>query len=185
MAYGRAANRYAKSILDLSIEKGLLEDVKKDMDLIHNTCVSSRDLVKMLESPIVKSDKKLSVLKAIFGSDLSDLTLRFIEILVEKGRESLIDDIAGAFDEQYLVHNNILKAVVKSVNGVDDTIKSRIKDLIKKSYNKDVLIEEEVDPSLIGGFILTVGDKQIDASISRKLADLEKNFSDNLYVKEY
>ena len=185
MAYGRAANRYAKSIIDLSIERGSLEEVKKDMEYIHNTCVSSRELVLMLESPIIKSEKKLSVLKAVFDSNVSELTVKFIELLVEKGREALIDDIAGAFEEQYLFHSNILKAVVKSVNGVNDTIKARIEELIKKAYGKSVQIEEELDPSLIGGFILTVGDQQIDASISRKLAELEKGFSDNLYVKEY
>ena len=67
MAYGRAAVRYAKSLIELSIERNDLEAVKADMDLIHTTCVESKDLVLLLESPVVKTDKKLSILKAIFG----------------------------------------------------------------------------------------------------------------------
>ena len=185
MAYGRAAVRYAKSLIELSIERNDLEAVKADMDLIHTTCVESKDLVLLLESPVVKTDKKLSILKAIFGSQLSELTNAFIKILTEKGRESLLDDISAAFEDLYLVHENILRATIKSVDGVNDAFKSKVSGLIKSAYNKDVEIIEEKDKSLIGGFVLTVGDKQIDASISRKLAELEKEFNTNTYVKDY
>ncbi len=185
MAYGRAASRYAKSLIELSIEKGSLDAVKADMDLIHNACVESRDLVLLLESPVVKSDKKLSVLNAVFGSQLSEITSAFIKILTEKGRESLLDDISAAFEDQYLAHKNILKTVIKSVDGVNDAFKAKVSEMIKAAYQMEVEIVEEVDPTLIGGFVLTVGDKQIDASISSKLAELEKGFNANTYVKEY
>lgn len=185
MAYGRAAGRYAKSLIELSIEQNNLEAVKADMDLIHSACEESRDLVLLLESPVVKTDKKLSVLNALFGAQVSDLTNAFIKILTEKGREGLIDDISAAFEDKYLAHKNILKTVIKSVDGVDDTVKAKVTELIKTAYQKDVEIIEEMDRSLIGGFILTIGDKQVDASISSKLAELEKEFSKNTYVKEY
>lgn len=185
MAYGRAAVRYAKSIIELSIEQQCLEDVKSDMDLIHATCEGSKDLVLLLESPVVKTDKKLAVLKAVFESKLSTLTNSFISILTEKGRESLLDDIAAAFEDLYLAHKNILRATIKSVDGVNDAFKNKVSNLIKEAYQKDVQIIEETDRSLIGGFVLTVGDKQIDASISRKLAELEKEFNTNTYIKEY
>ena len=107
MAYGRAAARYAKSIIQLSIEQDILDLVKADMDLIRSTCAGSKELVLLLESPIVKADKKLAVLNAVFGSKLSALTNKFITILTSKGRESLIDDIAIAFEDLYLELNNV------------------------------------------------------------------------------
>lgn len=185
MAYGRAAVRYAKSLIELSIERNCLDAVKADMDLVHATCVDSKELVLMLESPVVRPDKKLSVLNAVFGTQFSELTNAFIKILTDKGREALLDDIAAAFEDQYLAHNNILRAVITSVDGVSDDFKAKVATMVKSAYQKDIEIIEEKDAALIGGFVLTIGDKQVDASISRKLADLEKAFSKNTYVKEY
>ena len=185
MAYGRAAVRYAKSIIQLSIEQDSLELVKSDMDLIRATCAESKELVLLLQSPVVKADKKLAVLNAVFGSKLSDLTKNFINILTNKGRESLINDISFAFEDQYLSHKNVLRTVIKSVDGLNDDFKFKVTELVRTAYEKDVEIIEEIDPSLIGGFVLTIGDKQVDASISRKLAELEKEFSKNTYMKDY
>tara|TARA_Y100000589_G_C27013955_1_gene571992 strand:+ start:319 stop:876 length:558 start_codon:yes stop_codon:yes gene_type:complete len=185
MSYARAAVRYAKSLLELSIDQGKLDLVKSDMDLIRSTCSVSKELVLLLESPVVRADKKLSVLNAIFGKQLSVITTKFIEILIDKGRESLIDDISYAFEDQYLVHNNVLKTVIKSVDGLNNDFKFKVTELVRTAYDKDVEIIEEKDPSLIGGFVLTIGDKQVDASISRKLAELEKEFSKNTYMKDY
>jgi F-type H+-transporting ATPase subunit delta len=184
MAYSRAAARYAKSFLQLANEKGLLEDAVKDMQMINETCVASKDLIQLLESPIVKTYKKLSILEAIFKSNVSEFTFSFIKLVTEKKREGVIDDIAAAFADLYLEHQNILKAVIKSVNGVDDVILAKVREMVKAAYNKEVQIEEIKDESLIGGFVLTIGDNQIDASISRRLAELRKEFSVNQYVKE-
>lgn len=183
MAYGRAAVRYAKSVLDLSIEQNNLEAVKADMDLIKNVCNESKDLLLMLNSPIVKAEKKLSVLSAIFSSKVSELTNRFIKTLTEKGRASDLNDIVNAFDDLYLEQKNIIRAVITSVDGVSEAVKATVTQLVKSSTGKDILIVEKNNPELIGGFVLTVGDQQIDASISRKLADLEKQFSNNTIVK--
>lgn len=185
MAYGRAAGRYAKAYILLATEKGSLEEARRDMQFINETCKASKDLVLLLESPIVKTDKKLNILEAVFKSNVSELTYSFIEVITKKKREGVIDDIAAAFEDQYLAHKNVLKAVIKSVNGVDDTIKSKVQDMIKAAYQKEVVIEEQKDETLIGGFVLTVGDNQVDASISRKLAELRKEFSENAYIKEY
>jgi F-type H+-transporting ATPase subunit delta len=78
-----------------------------------------------------------------------------------------------------------LKTIIKSVDGLNEDFKSKVTELVKNAYNKDVEIIEEKDPTLIGGFVLTIGDKQVDASISRKLAELEKEFSKNSYMKDY
>ena len=99
-----------------------------------------------MESPIVKADKKLAVLNAVFGSKLSALTNKFITILTSKGRESLIDDIAFAFEDQYLAHKNVLRTVIKSVDGLNDDFKFKVTELVRTAYEKDVqIIEEKVN----------------------------------------
>ena len=184
MAYSRAAARYAKSFLQLAFQKDVLEESVKDMQMINDTCLATKDLILLLQSPIVKTHKKLSILEAIFKSNVSEFTYSFIKLVTEKKREGVIGDIAAAFADLYLEHRNILKAVIKSVDGVDDVILEKVKAMVKATYFKEVEIVEVKDKSLIGGFVLTIGDNQIDASISRRLAELRKEFSVNSYVKE-
>ncbi|MFM7023662.1 MAG: ATP synthase F1 subunit delta [Flavobacteriales bacterium] len=181
----RAAIRYAKALSELSLEKGELEKVYADMRLIHQICKDSRDLQLLLESPVVKADKKQEIFKAIFGDKVTKLTMSFLLILASKRRENILKDIAIAFEERYYEHKNILKTVIRSVNGVGDSVKNKVRELVKATYNSEVEIVEEHDPKLIGGFILKVGDKQIDNSIKSKLEKLRKNFSDNPYLADF
>ena len=184
MSQIKVAKSYAKSLLDLSVEKGLLEKVKLDMELVHDTIANSHELQLMLQSPIVANAKKASILTSIFKSHVSDLTFIFIEMLTKKGREANLQEIAKSFSNQYLEYKNILKAVIISVDGVGESLKNKLKDLVKQSYQKEVVIEEVKNPSLIGGFIITVGDKQIDASVSKKLALLKNSFSENPFLAQ-
>ena len=184
MRQTKLARTYAKSLLNLAVEKGLLEEVKTDMETIFTVCIQSKDLQLMLDSPVVSTDKKHSVLKSIFQPNVSEFTYSFIELVAKKGREAVLVSLANSFGQLYLEHKNILKAVVKSVDGVSEALKVKVAELVKATYQKEVLIEEIKDPSLIGGFIITVGDRQVDASVSKKLAKLHNAFSENPYIAE-
>ncbi|RZK31875.1 MAG: ATP synthase F1 subunit delta, partial [Hymenobacter sp.] len=101
MADQRVAARYAKSLLDLAQEMGTLATIKQDMDLLANTMAGSRDLRLLLRNPIVKHDKKLSILTAIFGGKVSEMLMRFFQILTSKNRESALEHIGTEFLSQY------------------------------------------------------------------------------------
>lgn len=173
------ANRYAKSLLELAIEKGQLEKVYADMLLVQSVCHNSKDFVNFLHSPIIHTDKKLEVIKAVFGKNISEMTLGFFTILADKRRESYMGDIAKSFIAQYKEHKNITTAMVTSAAGIDSAARTKILDLVKQSAKGEVELVEKVDKDLIGGFILRIGDKQVDASIARKLNELRKSFSEN------
>lgn len=177
MRQTKAAKTYAKSLLNLAVEKGVLEDVKKDMEVVFNVCNDSKELQTLLDSPIISAQKKAKILKKIFEKSVSNFTYSFIELVAKKGRESVLFNIAYSFSSLYLEHKNVLRAVIRSVDGVGPELKKKVEEMVKSSYNKEVLIEEVKDPSLIGGFVITVGDKQIDASISKQLANLHNSFS--------
>jgi len=179
------ATRYAKSLLDLAIEKGQLEAIYKDMLLVKSVCETNKDFVSFLESPVVKSDKKKAILAEVFKGKVSDMTMSFINIIAEKRREGYVDDIAIAFDEQYKKHKNILTAVITSANGIDATTRSKVIELVKATATGEVELIEKTNKDLIGGFVIKIGDKQYDSSVSRKLNDLRKNFSENPFVKEF
>lgn len=179
------ATRYAKSLLDLSLEKGQLENVYNDMLLVQNVCRSNHDFVIFLNSPIIKTDKKNEVFQNIFKGKVSELSLSFMEILTRKRRESYIDDIADAFIQQYKTHKKILTAVITTASGIDDQTRKKVMELVKANAQGEVELVEKVDKSLIGGFVIRIDDKQVDASVFKKLSELRKSFSENPFIKEF
>ena len=174
----RVASRYAKSLLSLALEQGELENAYNDMKLVSETCDSSKDLSLLLQSPIIKPDKKTEILRKIFAGRLGKLSLSFIDIIIRKRRENYLEAIAREFQHQYKSHKNILTAVVTSAVGLDDKIRNEIMKIVKGSANAEVELVEKSDKDLIGGLILRIGDKQIDASILRKLINLRRAFSE-------
>jgi F-type H+-transporting ATPase subunit delta len=186
MAQSRVASRYVKSLLSLAEEQKVLDQVHADMQLLDSVCKSSRDFALMLKSPIIKHDKKRDILEAIFKNKVHSLTMAIIDILTKKNREPLLPGIAAEFHQAYNVYKGIQKASVISATALDSATRNEIEAIVKKLSNKTkVEIEQKVDSSLIGGFVLNVGDKQIDASIKTKLKSLQVKFSENPYIKEF
>jgi F-type H+-transporting ATPase subunit delta len=171
------ASRYAKSLLDLSVEKGQLESVYADMIQVKEVCENSREFITFLKSPIIKSDKKISTLKAVFEGKFNIITEGFLTIVASKRRESVIPQMAESFIEQYKSHKNILTAVVTSANGLDSATKQIALNLVKSQLNGEVELVEKIDANIIGGFILKIGDKQLDKSVARQLSNLKKELT--------
>jgi F-type H+-transporting ATPase subunit delta len=178
------ASRYAKSLIDLAVETKQLEEVRADMKLIKRVCEGNREFVILLESPVVKTDKKMAIFKEIFGDKISVTTLTFLNLIATKRREGYIDNIAYAFDEQYKIYKNITSAEVTSAAPLDADNKAQILAIVSKTATGQIELIEKVDKSLIGGFILTVDGKRVDTTVKRKLNDLRKNFSGNVYVPD-
>jgi len=186
MADSRVASRYVKSLLSLAVEQGVVEAVHADMQFFNRVCHSNRDFVLMLKSPIIRHEKKKEILNKLFSGKVHELTMSIIEVLTRKNREPLLPAIATEFHNAYNVYKGIGKASIISTVPVDDELRSELITIVKKlSHMKQVELEEKVDKDLIGGFILNVGDLQIDASIKNKLKALRIKFSENPFVKQY
>jgi len=103
---------------------------------------------------------------------------------VNKGRANKLVDILKAFEVLYFEHKNIVKAQIKSVNGVSAEVKNQIISVVQAALHKEVIVEEVFDKELIGGFVLTVGDKQVNASVKEQLDKLKKGFNYNPYLSK-
>jgi len=180
----RVASRYAKSFIDLTTEQGVLEEAFGDMKSILTLCESNHDFVNFLKSPLIKTDKKQTVLKQIFEGKLNKVTDAYIQLITSKKREIYLPEIAAEFVNQYKEKKKILTAVITTAKGIDDVIRKEIMEIVKGTGNSDVVLQEKINENIIGGFILRVGDKQIDASIARKLNNLKRSFKENPYIKE-
>lgn len=186
MSVIRVASRYAKSLLELSVEKGQLEAVYQDMERLKDLAASNRDFKVMLQSPVISSEDKLKVLSALFPENSSPVTTAFFNILTQKGRETVLLDIAKEFHKQYNTHKGIQEAEVVTTFPIDDELRQSFVQMVKEISGKEkVELRERLDEDLIGGFVLTVGDRQIDESLSSKLNQLKLKFTQNLYEKKY
>jgi len=181
----KIASRYAKSLLKISIEANALEELHNDMQLVNSTCLQSSDLTSMLKSPIVRTDKKLNILNEVFGKSVSNIAITFINLITTKKREGILGDIAASFLEAYKTHKNIGTATATTAIALSDEQKAIIVNLLTKEGYNNIELNEVVNPEIIGGMILRVGDKQVDESIKRKLTNLEMEFDENPYVREY
>ncbi len=180
----RIASRYAKSLLNLCNERGVLDAAQADMKLLEVAMDGNRDLRVMLSSPVVKADKKIEILHMIFKDKLSEITMAFITLLAKKGREGLLHEVAESFNLQVNIFKGISEALVTSAVPLDASSRQRILDAAIKLAGTKVELKEKVDPALIGGFILKVGDKQVDTSLVSRLKLLRREFADNPYIPE-
>jgi F-type H+-transporting ATPase subunit delta len=179
------AYRYARSLMELAQEKGVLAGVQEDMRLVAETCFGSRELIVLLNSPVVKADKKDRILNQVFAGKIGQLTVSFMGILVRKGRERLLPDVAAAFSELYKIEKGIVVAQVGSAVPLSENARAQVRALAEKQHpGKTIELVEKVDPSLIGGIIIRIGDEQYDGSVSRQLTDLRREFSKNPYIPE-
>lgn len=182
----RLASRYAKSLLDLAIERNSLETTLKDMRTLHDICASSRDFELMLRSPVIKSDKKLAIINAVLkGQSISELTNAFIGLLISKGRELNLPEIVSAFITQYNELKDIMTVKLVTAVPVNDNLKKNIEQkLVGFMEGGTIQMETSVDESLIGGFVLEIEDRLYDASVKKKLSDIRSTLIDTSYVNK-
>lgn len=173
MSLSRIAARYAKPILELAQERKQLDKVKADMENFVSLCKESRDLSLMLESPIIPDLRKAEILRSIFSGKVTDLTLQAFDIVTRKNRGNLLRSIAEEFLFQYNGMKGLQEVSVRSsIKLTKDQLKEFEK-IAKDLTGRQPIITEYVDTELIGGYVLQVGDKQIDQSISGQLKNIK------------
>ena len=179
----RLAQRYAKSLIDLAKEMNQLEEVYNDVLFLQKVVKISREFVAMLDSPVINSDKKISIISAISGNNISKITDSFIKLLCRKNREDNLPGILTSFVEQYNRFKGIHTARLTTAVPVSDLIQKEFESKIKASSNIHYLkLETKVNEKLIGGFVLEMDGKLVDASILRDLNDVKKQFDNNEYM---
>lgn len=185
MASARVASRYVKSLLGLAVEKNALEEVHADMLSFSRTCDQNMQFVLMLRSPIIRHEKKKAVMEKMFKGRVHPLTMAFIDILTRKYREPLLPLIASEFHVAYNEFKGIGKASVTTAVGIDAALRTEVERMVRTlSQRTTIELDEKVDASLIGGFVLNVGDRQIDASIKNKLKSLKVKLQENPHLRE-
>ncbi len=171
MANIRIAKRYAKALIKIAEEMKKLDRITSDVQFVDSVIRSSRDLQLLLKSPIIKKEKKKEILKEIFSDSRVDpVTLKFIILLVEKGREELLQDVVKTYQQLYDEKMGIVSAEVTVAYELNVSERKKIeKKILELTGAKGVKAIYRVDPSIIGGVVIRIGDTVYDASIRRKI----------------
>ncbi|WP_027421434.1 ATP synthase F1 subunit delta [Crocinitomix catalasitica] len=173
MSVTKVAHRYAQALLDLSVEQNNIDKVNADMVELASICKTSKDFDNLLKSPIVGTAKKIDILNTIFTTKIEKVSLDFINLIVKNSRADILPEVAKGFVDLYKKKNNILDVKVISASPLDSKTKETIIAKIKTSFNGTIELIEEVDATLLGGFIVRIDDQQVDASIASQLASLK------------
>lgn len=182
MVNPRLAGRYAKSLIDLAIERNQLETIYDDMLFLQAVC-KNREFVTLLKSPVVTADKKEAILKAVTNGKVSELTMAFTRLLTSKGREAGLPEIITAALEQYKKHKNIYTVKLTTAVPVSDELKKQIIAKIQEqTVMQNIELETAVKDELIGGFVLEMGGTLVDGSIAYDLNKIRSQFLNNDFI---
>jgi F-type H+-transporting ATPase subunit delta len=179
----RLAGRYAKSLLDLATEMNQVDAVCTDMKMLQGIGKTNPDFTALLRSPIIKPTAKEKIIDAVVTNRVNTITGSFIRLLVRKGRENVLLEIADAFVEQFNQLRGIYKVKLTTATPVSEEIKTYILGKIRSSTPmQKIELEAIVKEELVGGFVLEMAGTLVDASIQRDLKDIRKQFIDNEYI---
>jgi F-type H+-transporting ATPase subunit delta len=182
MKDGRPALRYAKAILNLAKDTKSETSVNDDMQFIAKTIAENYDLGVALRSPILKSTDKMNVLKALFEGKVDTISLGLFHLLEDNKRIAMLESIAKQYSIIYDFFKRMQVAKVTTAVPLTQEIEAKVLAKIVQLTGHQANIENVVNPEIIGGFILRVGDVQYDASISNHLTELRKEFDNSHYI---
>ena len=176
MSGTRAAIRYAKAILDLAHSKSVANEVSQDMTLIANTIKESKELQDFIVNPTLRNEVKNSALLEVFAS-VNGVTKSLFHLLFENKRFEILESIAVEYNKLFDEANGVEVAKVTTAVAMTPELEAKVLAKINEFSNKKVTIENTIDPTIIGGFILRIGDKQYNASVANRLQVLKRELS--------
>ena len=184
MSGSRAAIRYAKAILSFALEQNKEVQMNDDMLLIANTIEESKDLQLLLSSPVIKSQFKKAAINEVFSSKITSLTSGLINLLIDNKRLSILLDVAKKYTLLFDALKGIEVAQVTTAIPLTEELTKQVLSKVKEITGKKATIENNVNPDIIGGFILRIGDVQYDASVANKLQGLKRQFESESFISK-
>jgi len=176
MSSYRVATRYAKALIDSAEQQSKLETVKEDMQGVAKLFKQNSSLQYTLANPIIGPDKKQQIIKALLSGKVDNLVIDFFLLLIRKGRGNVIVDTTNEFLNSYRSQQGIVQATVRSAESLSEEEMNKLRSKLQSETGLIVELTNIVDPSLIAGFVIQVGDLRLNNSIAGKLNRLERHF---------
>lgn len=172
----KVASRYAKSLLEIAIEQKNVDSVLGDMKFLLQTNNETRDFELLVASPIINADKKIEIFEKVFDQ-FEAVSMNFVKLITKNGREEFLPEIARSFEAQVKEYKGIVPITIITASALDNATRSKIVAKVQETVKGQLEIEEKIDASLIGGFMVRMGDMQIDASIANQFNNLKQRLT--------
>ena len=177
--------RYAKAFLDFAIKNNMADQGLADLEVLTKTLQGHRELRTILSQPFLAKSKKEAIINRIFKDKISDNTLKFIMLMLDKNRQDIIPHILVTYRDLYNEYKGIAEVTITTAVKIDEPTQQKLLYFVKDKVKGNVMIINNIDKSIIGGFIINYLDYQYDRSVRNELKKLQSLFNDNLYVKGY
>ena len=172
------SKRYSDALVELTKSTSLSYDkISSELVIVANTLSQSQDLNDFFNNPIISTEDKKDVIEKVFSNEIDPLMVNFLKVIVDKNRFSAFSEITSAFKEAVDKSNNISRVTVTSAVNLSDDAKNRLKNKLEEKMHKTVTLDWEIDPKIIAGLVIQMGDNIIDTSLKNKLEDLSKNIN--------
>lgn len=171
------AQRYANALMEFSGEKLSKEDIFSQIKDVQTSLNNSDDLQKVMSSPIVSNDEKKGVINKIFGNNINEIVLNFLNFLIDKNRFNIFNSIVKEYKNELNRQNGLLEIKIVSAIELNDNEKAMIKVKLQKILNKEIELDWATDSSLIGGLVFEAGDNIVDCSLQHKLQEINKEIT--------
>lgn len=168
------AEKYSNAMLSIAVEQNSLEQVETELLYVGQVLLEQKELKAFLEAPMVDKEEKKSLLKRIFGDAIGKMPLQFLFVMVDRGREDVIETAIKIFVTQARIRRGIVEANVTVASDIYPQTEEKLKAKLEGLTGKKVILNIRKKPSIVAGMIIQIGDKRIDASITRNLEELRK-----------
>ena len=179
MNQGKIAVRYAKALYTLAHEENLHELVRIDMEVIISLLSGVEEFKYLINNPVLKPSVKIEFLKSLFDDKFQKISMNFLELITQNNRLNYLESMARIYINLYKKNQGVASAILTTPEKIDHNIRLSIIKFIEKRLNVKIELEEKNDENLIGGFILRIGNLQIDASILNQLEKIKKELINN------
>ena len=177
MDIGVISVRYARALLKCSVESKVEDQVYQEMQILAESYIAVPELRRTIDNPMVSRDKKAEVLKAAAGGNVSEITVRLIDLVLNEGRENMVQFIANSYITLYRQQKNIIRGRLTTAVAVSDAMEQKMRQMVEKRTNGTVEFTTDVDPEILGGFILEYDTYRMDTSVKSQLSNILKQLN--------
>ncbi len=177
MDLSKISVRYAKALFMVATERKLLDEVYADMNFLGKTARKLPEFRDFLENPVLSLSGKKKVIHELFKKDFSSLTIEFLDLIINNNRLSSMEGISRQFGEQFRKNKGITSAILITAKEPEETVRTKIRELLQDKMKTKIQMESKHDNEILGGFILSVENRQIDASVKTQLNKIRKELT--------
>lgn len=180
MSESTIAVRYAKALFETADEQNLLEEIRGDADTLLSLDKDVPEFRDLLQSPVLNADQKRDIFSVLFKSKIDDLSLKFVLLMSDNKREAFLPSVCRVFIDMFKQKKGIKSATITTASGLNESTAKKMKNSLEEFFKSTVELNTQTKPELIGGYILRLDDRQLDASVVSQLRKIKKGMDQSV-----